>query len=117
MSMVAPDHVARADALVAAARNAAASTHAAAEEARHHRDELVRAAGGGPAYADRAYRSFAQAIAPPFEPGSTPVGEAEKRGAYGLVDSADETYAAMLNAANAAAAAVAQAQAHREKLG
>lgn len=106
------DHLAAADRVVAAARDAVASTTAAAQAAQRHRDELAGATGTGPALADRAYRAFADAVGV-----DRSRDEDVLQGAYPLVESADQTYAALLAAANAAAAAAAQAQAHREKLG
>jgi hypothetical protein len=104
------DHRAAADRLVAAARDAVGATSAAAQAGRRHRDELVRATGTGPALADRAYRSFAATV------GADSVREADLTGVYPLVESADQTYAALIAAANAAAAAATQAQAHAAKM-
>lgn len=110
-------HVARADAAVDAARRAAEATSVAARAMRAHRDGLIRATGTGQALADRHYRSFADAVGVPRQPESASTGEDDLAGVYPLVESADQSYAALLAAANAAAGAVLAAEAHRAKLG
>jgi len=116
----ASDHVRAADAAIAKAREAVTATSAAAKAARDHRDGLIRASGAEQAFADRHYRAFAEAVGvPPVDVPEQSQGTAEDdlKGWYPLIESADQSYAALLVAANAAASAAAQAQAHRERLG